>query len=62
VAGRPVTPDDVDTRLADVRYRLEALDLVHVDRGTWHAGPAAETLLTRATALAHLFRRDGKVE
>lgn len=58
IGGRPVTPDDIDTRLRQVRHLLEALDLVQVDRSTWHPGPAAQTLLPRATALAHLFRRE----
>jgi hypothetical protein len=57
VGGRPVTPDDVDTRLTVLSDQLEALDLVQVDRRTWHPGPAAETLLPMATALAHIFRR-----
>jgi len=59
IGGRPVTPATIDTELGAARYRLEALDLVQVDRNTWHPGPAAETLLPRATALAHLFRREG---
>jgi len=62
IGGRPVTPDDVDTSLGGARHLLEALDLVQVDRNTWHPGPAAETLLPHATALAHLFRREGTVE
>jgi hypothetical protein len=62
VNGSPVTPDDVDTRLTTVSDCLEALDLVQVDRRVWHPGPSADTLLPRATALAHIFRRQGRPE
>lgn len=61
VEGRPVTADDVDTSLSSIRDLLEALDLVRVEGSIWHPGPSAETLLPRATSLAHIFRqgRDG---
>lgn len=58
VNGHPLTPDDLDTALAHVAARLEALDLVVTDRLTWSPGPSAETLLPRATALARIFRRE----
>jgi hypothetical protein len=58
IDGRPVAPTDVDTRLLQVHHLLEALDLVQVDRNTWHPGSSARTLLPRATALAHLLRRE----
>lgn len=62
IGGRPVTPDDVDTSLAVLGSLLEALDLVQVDGLNWYPGPAAEVLLPRATALAHLFRRHGTTD
>jgi hypothetical protein len=60
VEGRPVTADDVDASLTSVRDVLEALDLIRVEDRIWHPGPSAETLLPRATSLAHLLRRQGR--
>jgi hypothetical protein len=59
IGGHPVALDDIATELGRVRSLLQALDLIQVDRDTWHPGAGAETLLPRATALAHLFRHDG---
>lgn len=48
-----------EKRLRYELYRIQpdliGLDLIHDDEGTWTAGPSALWLLTRATALAHLW-------
>ena len=53
--GRSLTQDDVVMQMYRLAPVLEALDLVHVDRRSWSAGPAALTLLSRATALAQIW-------
>jgi hypothetical protein len=56
VDGRPVTPADVERQLAGLSATLEGLDLLEDVGLTYEPGPSAETLLPRATALAHHLR------
>ncbi len=53
--GQPL--DEDLTRHASYRLQsvLVALDLIHDENGTWAAGPSAQWLLPRATALSHLW-------
>jgi hypothetical protein len=53
--GRSLTQEDVVMQMYGMAPVLEALDLVHVDRRSWSAGPAALTLLSRATAQAQVW-------
>jgi len=55
--GRPLTAADVESEINRLGAQLEALDLVEDDSRAWRAGPSARTLLSRATALAHLWSR-----
>lgn len=61
INGRPVTTEDLRSELHRTARTLQALDLAEPDRDflshTWHPGPSTTTLLSRATALAHYFRR-----
>lgn len=61
IGGRPVTVDDVDLQLRRTAATMEALDLADLGTGIWSSawrpGPSATTLLPRATALAHYWRR-----
>ncbi|MFP5070160.1 plasmid pRiA4b ORF-3 family protein [Pseudonocardia nantongensis] len=56
--GRPLTGADVDSMINGMRADLEALDLVEGEGRTWRAGPSAQTLLPRATALSAIWSRD----
>ena len=53
--GRSLTQDDVVMQMYRLAPVLEALDLVDVDRRSWRPGPAALTLLSRASALAQIW-------
>jgi hypothetical protein len=61
IDGRPVTVDHVRRQLRYAAATMRALDLAELDVGirsdTWRPGPSATTLLPRATALAHHWRR-----
>jgi hypothetical protein len=55
--GAPVTRRDVELELHRGSAALRALDLIATDRAhrAWQPGPAATSLLHRATGLAHLW-------
>ncbi len=55
VDGRPLTTADLTSQLRALSAELRALDLLGGHGRTWEAGPAARTLLPRATMLAHLW-------
>ena len=61
IGGRPVTIDDVAFQLRRTAATMEALDLADLCTDSWprvwRPGPSATTLLPRATALAHYWRR-----
>jgi hypothetical protein len=53
--GRPLAQQDVLISVSRLAPILQGLDHVHIDRSVWSAGPAALTLLSRATALARIW-------
>lgn len=55
VDGEPITEHDVRMALARLHAHLAGLDLIVTDGWEWRAGPSAQWLLPRATALAHLW-------
>ena len=55
--GHPLTEFDVRMSIAGCTSVLTGLDLIETQWPIWRAGPAARTLLPRATALAHLWSR-----
>lgn len=55
VDGEPISEHDVRTALARLHPQLVGLDLIDSEVREWRAGPSAQWLLPRATALAHLW-------
>jgi Plasmid pRiA4b ORF-3-like protein len=53
--GQPLTQHDVSMSMHRLAGVLQALDQVTIDWPHWSAGPAALTLLSRATALAEIW-------
>jgi hypothetical protein len=53
--GQPLTQRDVLRSIHQEAAVLQGLDQVEIDRPIWSAGPAATSLLTRATAMAQIW-------
>ncbi len=53
--GTPLSPADVRLEISRLAALAQGLDLLRIHDSLWAPGPAAHTLLPRATALAHLW-------
>lgn len=53
--GTPLSPADVRLEISRLAALAQGLDLLRIHDSLWAPGPAAHTLLPRATALTHLW-------